>query len=233
MTKTEVIAMFTIACKDCDSSTASTLFNQSHIQISRELDTHDYEVSIPLTKGEREFAITSTLKKVLTVYYCPTSGKTGWTQLMPTTLQELEYDDAFQKITQQDVPTKYYLRTNLADGSVTGQKTISTNMIGLNWYAPTTTSGGYPLLKISGQVVVNLASGDELPDLFDGYEQLYVYHMAKAFTALVAPENSVYWKKQYDDLLATAKRDIMSREYGIEGTSIRPLNVDAMTSRGW
>ena len=226
MTKSDVIARFTVACSDCDSTTAASLFDEAHQQLCRKFEVYDSSQNVSLTANERDFTLINTAKKVVTVYYKPSSDKSGWTQVMPTTQNQLEFYENFEKNDQAAVPTRYYLGTRIdTDGQ-------STNTIVFDKLVPTTTSSGYPIVTVHGQFLIPLENGDDLPEALMGYEMVYVYHMAKAYTSLVAPEKMAYWDRLLEEMSSQVRADLMSREYSIEGTLLLPAFVNQLNSAG-
>lgn len=226
MTKDEVIARFTVACSDCDSTLASSLFDEAHTQLCRKFEVYDSSGSINLTANVREYSMSSTIKKVLNVLYKPSASEDEWTQVLPTTLESQDFYNNFRKDVDPGVPNYYYIGT-----SITGSG-VSTNVIGFDKVCPTTTSGGYPIVTIYGQFLIALTGSASLPVALTGYEMVYVYHMAKAFTALVAPEKMMYWSNLFDGLCAQIRADLSSREYSIEGASVLPSFVTQLTKAG-
>lgn len=227
MTKNEVITRFTAACSDCDATLAGSLFDEAHQQLCRKFELYDSSQNVSITANERDFTLISTAKKIINVLYKPSAEESGWTQIMPTSNNQLEFYENFEKNDTAAIPTQYYIGTRInTDGE-------STNTIVFDNLCPTTTSSGYPIVTVHGQFLIPLTGSKNLPVALTGYEMVYVYHMAKAYTSLVAPEKMAYWANLLDDLSAQVRADLMSREYSIEGTSMLPSFVTQLTARTW
>lgn len=227
MTKAEVLVRFQFACSDCDSTLAASLFDEAHQQLCRKFEVYDSIQTLNLTANERDFALINTAKKVVNVLYHPSADESKWTQVLPTSNNQLEFYDLFRKDDQPGVPTKYYLGTRI---DVDGQ---STNTIVFDKLCPITTTAGYPIIRVYGQFLIPLSNADSLPDALVGYEMVYVYHMAKAFTSLVAPEKMVYWDQLLNESSSRLRADLMSREYSNEGTSLLPSFVNQLQAGTW
>lgn len=226
MTKADVIARFTVACSDCDNTTAAALFDEAHQQLCRKFEVYDSSQNVSVTANMRDYALISTAKKVVLVQYKPSADESGWTQVMPTTQNQLEFYENFDKNDYAAVPTRYYLGTRInTDGE-------STNTIVFDKLCPTTTSSGYPIVTVHGQFLIPLTNASDLPEALMGYEMVYVYHMAKAYTSLVAPEKMAYWDRLLEEMSSQVRADLMSREYSIEGTSLLPAFVNQLPSAG-
>lgn len=226
MTKSDVIARFTAACSDCDPTTAASLFDEAHQQLCRKFEVYDSSQNVSVTANERDFSLINTAKKILNVYYKPSAVESGWTQVLPTTQDQLEFYENFEKDDQPAIPQRYYIGSRIdTDGQ-------STNTIVFDKLCPTTTSSGYPIVTVHGQFLIPLSNADSLPDALMGYEMVYVYHMAKAYTSLVAPEKMVYWDRLLQEASSQLRADLMSREYSIEGASLLPAFVNQLPRAG-
>lgn len=226
MTKAEVITRFTVACSDCDATLAGSLFDEAHQQLCRKFEVYDSSQNVSVTANERDYSLINTAKKVVTVLYKPSSDKSEWTQVMPSSQNQLEFYDNFEKDDDPGVPTLYYLGTRIdTDGQ-------STNTIVFDKLCPTTTSGGYPIVTVHGQFLIPLSDADDMPEALMGYEMVYVYHMAKAYTSLVAPEKMIYWDQLLNESASQLRANLMDREYSNEGTSLLPSFVNQLNSAG-
>jgi hypothetical protein len=226
MTKSDVIARFTAACSDCDATLAGSLFDEAHQQLCRKFEVYDSAHDVNLTSGTRFIALTNIAKKVVNVLYKPSATASGWKQLLPTSFDELEFYENVRKDTVAAIPSRYYLGTTI---DIEGQ---SINTIAFDKVLPTTTSGGYPIVTVVGQFLIPLSNADSLPDALMGYEMVYVYHMAKAYTSLVAPEKMVYWDQWLNQASAQLRADLMSKEYSNEGASLLPSFVNQLNRVG-
>lgn len=228
MTKADVIARFTVACSDCDSTTAASLFDEAHQQLCRKFEVFDSAQDLNTIADERLLPLPSIIVKIVNVNYKPSADAGGWTQILPTTSNELDFYENFRKDTDTAIPTRYYFGAYL---DVDGQ---STNAIVFDKLFPTSTSGGYPKVTVSGQFLIPLTDTSNLPEALIGYEMVYVYHMAKSYTSIVAPEKMAYWDDLLRSMSSQVRADLMSKEYSIEGTSLLPAFVNRLpNARAW
>lgn len=213
-TKQQTIDRFKYHYPDAEDTLAEDLFDEAHREILEKIQARNSEVTISLTAGTREYALSDTVVKIWEAYYEESSSTASWYKLLPTSKAQLSDLGSWRTNAQQVRPSRYYVSTTTSGNT-------STRVVGFDTLMPTTTSGTYPRVKLYCTSVATLGLSDDLP--VEVYRMTpYVYLMCWRFSLMHQPEKQEYWKHLFEqelDAVETMSKGILAEN---EGMFLRP-----------
>lgn len=147
------------------------LLNLVHVDLCEFLPLATTSYDVPLVAGTREYNISETYKAILTADYWY-SATNAPTQLIWTSVDELDIEDPGWKNTFTGIPYRWYEYTG-----ATGQP-----IVGFDPVPSLASSGGYPTVRLLVSLYTALAAGDSLPTSIkspDCYIDGLVYQWSK------------------------------------------------------
>jgi len=191
-TVTQLLAKFARHYPECGSTRASQIFDDAHREINIRLRLRETVVSVNLTDGTQEYDLAATYQLIHSVFFFE-SASSYW-PLEATSIDHLDVLDPYWRgrteSTDEGDPTKYYIR-NTTDSDTSKQ------VIGFLPIPDTTTSAGYPIVKVYAHQEGTLTTSETLPASLLS-DQIYVYKMAEIFSAEHDFKKVAYWSDLYE-----------------------------------
>lgn len=146
------------------------LFRDGHKLILSETQARNATVDLSLTAGDDQYDLPSGVMRVWQAVYVRSAAQGDAYQLGAKTLEWWEHRrDAWRQGSGQNEPSEFAVVTE--DDGNTSKLTIL-----LDQKAPTTTSGGYPVLRLRTTRYADLLVGDSLPAWIVS-DEVYVAYM--------------------------------------------------------
>jgi len=145
---------------DCTTAKAIRLINKAVSLVLQDVDGYSNTESINLTAATHTYALANQYARVLDVSYL--ASATSAKSLIPWSADEM--DQEMRGLRAYDpssgTPTKYFIEPS----STTAATHPVTLRVRLYPVPDTTTSAGYPVLKVTGSTYVALTAGGDLPN---------------------------------------------------------------------
>lgn len=183
MLASAVVTEFQRKYPACDSTRALELLNKVHRELATRSQFRNTTVTISLTASTAEYDLSSAVYMIHEAYYEITSDPADWRQLVERSLDEfiVKRFGWRQNTDSTSEPTEYYITS--ATDSNTSKATIGF------WPVPdTTTSGGYPRVRLYTTSVVDLIGTDAIPPQCIN-SNVYLYGMYKLWSFDKAPQD--------------------------------------------
>lgn len=191
-TVTQVIAKFRRTYPDCGDTRAGELFADTHREILVRLRLRETVVSISLTDGTREYDLGDTTLLVNSVVFVNSATEDDFYPLDAMSVDHLDYEDPrWRGRIAEDSPTLYYLR------NVTSSDT-SKQVIGFDPIPDTTTSAGYPIVKVYCQQEGTITTSETVPPQLLS-DQIYIYKMAQMYAAEKDQKKYQFFSALYEE----------------------------------
>lgn len=191
-TVTQVVAKFRRTYPDCGDTRAGELFADTHREILVRLRLRETVVSISLTDGTREYDLGDTTLLVNSAVFVNSATDGDYIVLDPTSIDHLDYDDpTWRARLDENSPSTYYIR------NVTSSDT-SKQVIGFDPIPDTTTSGGYPIVKVYCQQEATITTSETVPPQLLS-DQIYIYKMAQMYSAEKDRKQYPFWNALYEE----------------------------------
>jgi hypothetical protein len=191
-TVTQVLAKFARHYPECGSTRAGEVFADAHREINIRLRLRETVVSVNLTDGTQEYDLAATYQLIQSVVYYESA--TSYWVLEPTSIDHLDVLDPTWRTrntsTDEGDPTMYYIR-QVVDTDTSKQN------IGFLPIPDTTTSAGYPIVKVYSHQEGTITSSETLPSSLLS-DQIYIYKMAEIYSAEHDLGKNPYWFDLYE-----------------------------------
>ena len=176
--------------QDLSDTNALRGLNTTRNYVMTLLDLRQTSFDINLTAGTSEYALNEYLFMVDAVQYVRSSTRSDYKVLRATSTEELDATQQDWRKLDNGEPSQFYLNA------------ISTGpVIGVTCPPDTTTSGGYPILRVYGNQGSALAAAgtfyDDLPN-----DKLYVYGIRKEWAEDNDRDNVGMWDDLFQRELA-------------------------------
>lgn len=211
---------------DCTDAKAQTLFNEAYKTVLASIKCRTAEVILTLTAGTREYTLAEVNQQVNFAYYEPSSNVSQSYQLQET---NLDVRSITQKSWQSSggtngKPDSYYT-TNVAnsDGAII--------KIGLDPVPDTTSSGGYPRVRLNVTQYSTLTGTETVPEGLKD-DNPYLYYMAYRWAIRQDRDMKDYWLSEFERSLAEnqtffkkrlvldARDEVISPIVGFQGRAV-------------
>lgn len=192
-TVTQVIDKFQRHYPECGDTRAGEVFADAHREINLRLRLRETVVSVNLTDGTQEYDLAATNQLIMSVVYYESA--TSYWVLDATTIDHLDtLDPGWRlRITSDDEgdPTQFYLR-QVVDTDTSKQ------VIGFIPIPDTTTSAGYPIVKVYCHQEGTITASETLPASLLS-DQIYIYKMCSIYAPEHSPEKTGFWTALYEE----------------------------------
>lgn len=152
-------------------------------------------VDINLVAGTREYVLSATIQKVWAAAYVTSAGESGYQPLIETSQDELDIDNRTWRAQQNGVPYRYY--------ELGGY-------VGLYPTPNTTTSGGYPILRLFVNTQTTLTSISSLPSQVPTLEP-WKWYACKEIALEKYPDRVGLYDKMWRDSMQDLVRFVHGR----------------------
>ena len=168
---TQVVADFNLRYPDVGTTAAERLLNMVHKRIISRLAIRETTRDISLTDGTREYDLNEADTHIRAAYYIRSATAGDYKELIPRSVDWMdEFNDGWRASTDESEPNEYYV-ASLIDSDTSKKR------IGFHQIPPTTTSGGYPVVRLYVVQNATLSGADTIPaDLLDS--QIYLDGMS-------------------------------------------------------
>jgi hypothetical protein len=196
-TVTAIITEFrSLFYTDCSEATAQTLFNEAYKHVLMNIKCRTAEVILTVTAGTREYTLAEVNQQVNFAYWEPSTDLASSWQLQECNLDSLSIVEPGWQSSggSTSQPTRYYT-TNVSnsDGAII--------KIGLDPIPSTTSSGGYPRVRLNVTQYSTLTASETVPEgLLD--DNVYLFYMAWRWAIRQDREQMNMWKDAYRESLA-------------------------------
>lgn len=216
ITVASVLARIQRRFPDCSDAVATAYVNEVHQDLLRQLPIVTATEDISLVAGTQEYAYAEATIKIVSAEYF--GSATDRHHMFPTDLDHLNNNEPGWRSRGRGRPTRYYLWRDSSGNGV----------IGFDPTPVSTTSGGYPLVRLYQTRVETLTGASNLPEGILSAE-LYVYGAQRRFAldnrayseevpALMQLEKQAYdlERKAYDER-SPFKKKVQIRNIGMGG----------------
>lgn len=191
---------------DMSDTIAVELLNTVRGYVMSELQLRRTTLSVSLTSGAQEYALSQTAYIVNQVRYTRSATTGDFKVLSALSLPELDAVTPDWRKTAQAEPSAFYLVSGTTGST-----------IGLDRPAPTTTSAGYPVLSIDVNQTNTLTSGDTIYDDLPN-PKLYVYGIRREYAEDTDNANVAGWDELFNRELNRAKTYLDKKSRGAATT---------------
>jgi hypothetical protein len=188
----DAIAKFRIRYGDCTDAAALKLLNEACIEVAASVPMLRKEIAFDLTAGVRKYPLGADYAKAWSARYVTSAGAGHYSELKPTSTDELDANLPGWRAHSLGTPCAYYLSSDSLLGGV----------IGLYPTPDAATTDGYPSLVVEVSAIPEFVDGSEnfpdLPLIVDAVVDLMCFKRAK--DAKLA--DAAAWKSLSDASLA-------------------------------
>jgi hypothetical protein len=185
----QVVTKFRRIYPDCGSSRAGEIFADVHREILVRLRLREKTVSINLTDGTKEYDLGDTSLLVMGADYIKSATDGDFINLSPTSVDHLDYDDpSWRARLGEGDPTQYYLR-NVESNDTSKQ------VIGFLPIPDTTTSAGYPIVRVYCHVEGTITTSETVPPQLLS-DDIYTTTMAHKYAREKDHKRVDFWEKE-------------------------------------
>lgn len=189
-TITQLTTDIQIRFPDLSSTIAERYANVIHNQLMRRLGIRETTTDISLTAGTREYDLAESNVSIKSASYIKTSSDNDFIVLERTSRDELDLtDDRWRTRVTRGTPLRFYI-SSAADADSSEKK------IGFDPIPDTTTSGGYPIVRLYHSAIATLSGSDVLPPDISS-SQVYLDGMSYLHCKATRKKEVEYWRAQY------------------------------------
>lgn len=214
-TKQSVINTFRSAgfYPDCPEAVANSLFNDAARTILKSLRVRNAEVVIALVAGQREYSLSDSVLGVVEAYYERSDRASEWALIEQATLDALARGEAGWRVGGvQGIPTRMYVGSG-------GSGNSSALRVGFDPIPSTSSAGGFPRIRLYVTEYAELTSEEFV---YSGLltNDVYFFHMARAWARRQEPERAQFWEVCYHEALAEESAHVRGRAEGAVASRI-------------
>lgn len=209
----KVIGEFRRRYPNCDQPRAKDLFFQAHREILLETRCREETISVSLTDGTRLYDLSSTALLVLGADYM-TSATANPKPLQETHLDDLDEDSRGHRARlTEGTPSRYFLR-HPSDSDT------SELQIGFDPIPDTTTSSGYPIVRVYAIKEADLTNFETVPPMLKS-DEVYLSVMCRDYALEADHQKYPFWHEVAKAHLAENVRFVRDRLDRLD-TRLRP-----------
>lgn len=197
---------------------ALPLFKEVYIEVLALCQVEEGTEDKNLTDGTREYELTydPQILKVRAVYYIESA--TSATKLTPVSSDWMDDNiSQWRTTTNTGTPARFYIDYPTSAALTTQGKAV----IGLDPIPDTTTSGGYPIIRIFGPEYEEPAATTDIPQAFPNV-RVFIEGMKRNWAMDRDPKMYPLFKKTFEDELTKAQNFINSQIEDLDSPKFAP-----------